>query len=120
MRYYNEELTNRLREALAPAGKVEEKVMFSGTCFMLNDKMCMGVIGDEMMCRIDPDIRQEVLEKPGCRPMEMGGREMKGYVIVEEPAFRSEKDFRYWVDLCLAFNPKAKSSKEKKRKAKRA
>ena len=52
---YNEQLRNRIREALAHIDNVEEKAMFGGICFMVNDKMCLGVMKDEMMCRIDPD-----------------------------------------------------------------
>ena len=111
---YNQQLSNRIREALADIDKVEEKAMFGGICFMVNDKMCIGVVKDEMMCRIDPDIYNEALEKQGCRAMDFNGKITKGFVFVDEYGIKTKGDFNYWINLCLAFNPKAKSSKKKK------
>jgi len=51
---YNQTLANRIREQLQDLDGIEEKEMMGGLCFMLNDKMCVGIIKDEMMCRIDP------------------------------------------------------------------
>ncbi|MES1225339.1 MAG: RNA methyltransferase, partial [Bacteroidota bacterium] len=39
---YNEKLADRVREIIAVAHKnVEEKAMFGGLCFMVNNKMCV-------------------------------------------------------------------------------
>jgi TfoX/Sxy family transcriptional regulator of competence genes len=111
---YNEKLSNRIREALAHLPKVEEKYMFGGVCYMLNGKMCIGVVQDEMMCRIDPLIYEEALEKTGCREMVFTGKPMKGYVYVSSEGMKSKKQFDYWIGLCVEFNKKAKSSKKKK------
>src|SRR4051794_6260165 len=100
---YNHQLSNRIREALAGIKKLEEKEMFGGVCYMVNDKMCMGVIGENMMCRIGPDAYEAALERPGCREMDFAKRPMKGYVYVSEEGLRTKKDFDYWVNLCLAF-----------------
>lgn len=109
---YNEQLNDRIREAIANLPNVEEKYMFGGVCYMVNGKMCIGVVKDEMMCRIDPQLQDEALERNGCRPMDFTGKSMKGYVFVAVEGFRSKKDFEYWVRLCLEFNPKAKASKK--------
>jgi TfoX/Sxy family transcriptional regulator of competence genes len=111
---YNEQLSDRIREALAEQPKLEEKTMFGALCFMVEDKMCMGVKGDDMMCRIDPDLKDEVLEKPGCRPVDMSGKTMKSLVYVDEHGYKKQADFDYWINLCLDYNPRAKSSKKKK------
>jgi TfoX/Sxy family transcriptional regulator of competence genes len=113
---YNQKLADRIRERIADIPNIEEKPMMGGLTFMLNDKMCIGIIKDEMMCRIDPDIYGDLIEKNGCRPMEFTGRPMKGYVLVDESAMRSQTDFDHWIDLFLEFNKKAKSSKKKKNK----
>jgi len=81
---------------------------------MYNDKMCVGIIKDELMCRIDPALYEALLEKRGCHPMEFTGRPMKGYVLVDETGVKTQKEFDYWIDLALDFNKKAKSSKKKK------
>jgi TfoX/Sxy family transcriptional regulator of competence genes len=111
---YNQKLAERIRERLAETKKVKEKEMMGGLTFMVNDKMCIGIIKDEMMCRIDPDMEEVSLSKIGCRIMDFTGRPMKGYVMVDETGMKSKKDFDYWIGLCLEFNKKAKSSKRKK------
>ncbi len=111
---FNEKLADRIREAIAEVPNVAEKFMFGGICFMVNDKMCIGIVKDEMMCRIDPALEDEVLEKHGCRPMDFSGKPMKGYVYVSEDGMKKKKDFDYFIRLCLEFNSKAKASKKKK------
>lgn len=113
---FNEKLADRIREALVNVPKVDEKFMFGGVCFMVNGKMCVGVVKDEMMCRIDPALDETVLEKNGCRPMDFNHKPMKGYVFVSDPAMKSKKDFEYWINLCLDFNDKAKAAPKKKKK----
>lgn len=83
---------------------------------MLNDKMCVGIIKDELMCRINPDMYEAVLEKKGCRPMDFTGRPMKGWIVVDERGMKNKRDFDYWIDLALDFNEKVKPYKKKKKK----
>lgn len=111
---YDEKLADRVREALIDITGVEEKKMFKGVTFMVNDKMCISVSGDELMCRFDPEKQNEVAEKPGFRPMEMKGKQMNGYGYISQDVLHKEKDFLYWIALSLSFNEKAKSSKKKK------
>lgn len=113
---FNEKLADRIREALVNVPKVEEKFMFGGACFMVNGKMCVGVVKEEMMCRIDPALDESVLEKNGCRQMDFNHKPMKGYVFVSDLAMKSKKDFEYWISLCLDFNEKAKAAPKKKKK----
>ncbi|HOZ86691.1 MAG TPA: TfoX/Sxy family protein [Bacteroidia bacterium] len=113
---YDQKLADRIRESLVDLPKVEEKLMFGGVCFMVNDKMCIGVLKDEMMCRIDPEAEALALEKPGCRPMDFTRRPMKGYVYVSQDGIKTKKNFDYWIGMCLDFNSKAKASKKKKKK----
>jgi len=111
---YNEKLADRIRESLTDVKKVKEKEMMGGLTFMVNDKMCIGIIKDEMMCRIDPTLQDEVLSKTGCRMMDFTGRPMKGYIMVDDSGMKSKKQFDYFISLCLSFNKVAKSSKKKK------
>ena len=110
---FNEKLANRIRERFAELHPVEEKEMMGGLTFMYNGKMCVGVIKDDLMCRIDPKIHNECVEKQGCKTMDFTSRPMIGYVIIDETGMKSKKDFDYWINLALAFNPYAKSSKKK-------
>lgn len=112
---YNEQLAGRIREALEDLSNVEEKEMMGGLTFMLNDKMCIGIIKDEIMCRIDPDLHETAIEKNGCRTMDFTKRPMKGYIMVDEAGMRSEEDLEYFIRLALDYNKKAKASKRKKK-----
>jgi TfoX/Sxy family transcriptional regulator of competence genes len=115
---FNETLANRIREALAHLPKVQEKFMFRGVCFMVNGKMCVCVGHDEMMCRIDPEKFDSLIERPGCRAMMRNGKALKGFVFVSEDGWKSKKDFTEWLNLCLEFNDRAKATKKKKEKKK--
>lgn len=88
------------------------KKMFGGVCFLIDEKMCTGVIKAEMMVRIDPDINDEQLKHPGARPMDFSGKSMKGFIMVDPLNVDMEEDLEYWIDLALAYNPKAKASKK--------
>ncbi len=113
---YNEKLADRIRESVANIPNVEEKFMFGGVCFMLNGKMCVGVVKDEMMCRINPDIYESALEREGCREMVFTGRPMKGYVYINDEGMKTKKEFDYWINLCVEFNSQAKAAKKKTKK----
>ncbi|HRC32416.1 MAG TPA: TfoX/Sxy family protein [Bacteroidia bacterium] len=111
---YNEELADRIRERLAELPNIEEKKMMGGLTFMVNDKMCVGIIKDELMCRIDPEFHETAVEKNGCRTMDFTKRPMIGYVLIDDTGMRTQREFDYWINLALDFNAKAKSSKKKK------
>ena len=112
---YNEKLADRTREIIAVTHKnVEEKRMFGGLCFMVNDKMCVGVEKERLMVRFDPSKTEEVMEKEGSRPMDFTGRVMKGYVFVDVDALNTKKKLEYWIKLALEYNKIAKASKKKK------
>ena len=110
---YNEILANRIRQHLSKLPNIEEKVMMGGLTFMYNNKMCVGIIKDELMCRIDPKLHEKCVEKIGCRTMDFTKRPMIGYILIDESGMKSKADFEYWINLALEFNSQAKSSKKK-------
>ena len=112
---YNEQLADRIRTQLAPQEDVEEKNMMGGLTFMVNGKMCVGIVKDELMVRLNPDIHDKAIEQNGCREMDFTGKPMKGYVFVVTEAIESEKALAYWLGLALDYNPLAKASKKKKK-----
>lgn len=113
---YSIELADRVREFLQtiPELEIEEKKMFRGLAFLVNGKMCVNVSGDNLMCRFDPTLQEEVAERNGFQTMIMRGRELKGYCYVSEAGYKSKRDFEYWLKLCLGFNESAKASKKRK------
>ncbi len=114
---YDEKLADRIREALASQKKVEEKTMFRGMCFMVNDKMCICVNPGEILVRVGPDEYETALEKNGTRPMTQNGRTATGFVFVGPEGYKGKKNFDYWINAALAFNKLAKASKKKAKPA---
>jgi TfoX/Sxy family transcriptional regulator of competence genes len=113
---YDTKLADRIREYLVEFTrvKIEEKKMFGGLGFIINNKMCINVSGENLMCRYDPELQDEVSEKEGFESMIMKGKELKGYCYVHPEGFQSKRHFEYWMNLALSFNEKAKSSKKRK------
>jgi len=91
--------------------------MFSGIAFMVDDKLCIAVRGDNIMLRIDPATHDELVEQQGCSAMIMKGKDLNGYVVVDESVLNSKKELNHWIKLALDYNPKAKSSKKKSHRA---
>ena len=113
---YNENLADRVREIIAESHQqVEEKKMFSGICFMVNEKMCVGVQKERLMVRLNPEIMDAVLEEEGCVQMDMNGRIMKAFVLVDAAAVTTKKKLAFWIKLALDYNPLAKAAKKKKK-----
>jgi TfoX/Sxy family transcriptional regulator of competence genes len=111
---YNERLADRVRELLEDRDDVTEKAMFSGICFMVDEKMCICVTSSGLLCRIGASKAEEKLEDSNCRQMINNGRTMKDFVYVDDTDVEKQQQLRHWLSLCLEFNPLAKSSKKKK------
>ena len=123
---YDEFLADRIRRVFKEKRvKFTEKKMFGGLCFMVDDKMCIGLDQEKtksenrVMARVGELVYEDSLKKKGARPMTFTGRPMKGYVFIDPIGVDSDKDLEYWVQLCLDFNPLAKQSKKKKKAAKK-
>jgi TfoX/Sxy family transcriptional regulator of competence genes len=111
---YDTALAERVSDMLtARRVSFETKAMMGGLCFKVDGKMCLGVTEQRLMVRLDPAVEADVLRQPGCKPMDFTGRPMKGYVFVHPEGYESEQHLRPWLDLALAFNPKAKASKKR-------
>jgi TfoX/Sxy family transcriptional regulator of competence genes len=100
---YDEELANRVRAALAPRAGLSERKMFGGIAFMLGGNMAVGVIGEELMVRLDPTDAERALGEAHVRPMDFTGRPMKGMVFVGPEATATEEGLGEWVDAGADF-----------------
>lgn len=115
---FNEHLGERIATNLQRRGvQYEAKKMFGGLCYLVDGKMCVGVVKDQLMARMDPEQSQAQMERDGVGPMEFTGRPMKGYLFIEAEAYDLEADLDHWIQQCLDFNPHAKASKTKGQKS---
>ena len=110
----DEALAARMRSALAGAGSLREVKMFGGVCFMLNGNMVAGASGRGLLVRVGKDRHTDALKRPGAKPMEMSGRPMEGYIVVDPPP-KEGPALKEWLDLAVAFvktlPPKNKTTK---------
>lgn len=113
---YNLTLAQRIREMVYGQKDASERKMFGGICFMIGGNMVCGVVGDELMSRINPESHAAALEKPHVKPMEFTGRSMKGYLFIEPEGIRTKKELAYWVNqgIRIAQSIPPKGSKAKK------
>lgn len=81
---------------------------------MVDDKMCVGSAKQRLMVRFDPELHDNVLTRPGAGPMDFTGKPMRGYVFVKPEAVKTATALGSWIDLALAFNPRAKRTAKKK------
>jgi hypothetical protein len=117
---YNENTVQRIRGILQDENAdFFEKKMFSGVCFMVNDKMCCGThidkdSGEEsLLCRIGETACEKALAKEHVTPMAFTGKIMKGCIFVTEEGFKTARNLAYWLQMCLGFNPMAKASRKR-------
>ena len=108
---YSEILAERVRDALADLPRVTEKKMFGGVAFMVDQKMCVTVGANRIMLRVDPAVHAKLVQRKGCTPMIMKGREFKGYVRVAESELKTARDLKSWIAHAREFNARAKKSK---------
>jgi TfoX/Sxy family transcriptional regulator of competence genes len=91
------------------------KKMFGGICYLVDDKMCTGVLKQDLLVRIDPDFHEKALKMPGVKPMDFSGKSMKGFILVDPAHVDMDEDLEYWINLAIEFNPRAKASKKRSR-----
>ncbi len=97
---YDEDLADRLREALQHLEGVEEQRMFGGLAFLLGGHMAVAASGEGgLMVRCDPERTEQLLAEPGAAPMVMRGREMRGWLRVDADALRDDDVVRRWVEV---------------------
>jgi TfoX/Sxy family transcriptional regulator of competence genes len=113
---FDEDLAERVRRSfIARVVHFDEKRMMGGLCFMVDGKMCVGIVGEQLMVRLDPDEYDKALRRKGCVPMDFTGRPMRGFVFVMPAGTTSHGDLEYWIERALDFNPRAKASPKKPR-----
>lgn len=101
---YNEALSLRVQKRLIELNiDFIEKKMFGGNAFMINDKMCIGILKDELMLRV-LDVEYEILlERNHVNPMNFTGKTMIGFLLIEEEGYRKATDLNQWIDYGLEF-----------------
>jgi TfoX/Sxy family transcriptional regulator of competence genes len=115
---YDENLGTRIATVLSSLNiRYIEKKMFGGLGFMISDKMCVGVIKDELMIRVLDDNYEQVLAMPYARPMDFAKRPMKGFLYIGKEGLVNDMSLQNWIELALEFAEKGVLKSKKKKKA---
>jgi len=88
---FDEVLADRVRDSLAARSDLTERKMFGGIAFMLGGNMAVGVIGDDLMVRLDPADAEKALSEPHVGPMDFTGKPTKGMVYVDSAGTEAEE-----------------------------
>jgi TfoX/Sxy family transcriptional regulator of competence genes len=100
---YDEGLAQRIRAHVDGRYELREKMMFGGLAMLLNGNMAVGVHGDSLIVRTEPDEHETLLAEPGARPFDMTGRPMKGWIVVDPEGCAEDDELRRWLDLGLHY-----------------
>jgi TfoX/Sxy family transcriptional regulator of competence genes len=97
---YDEELAARIRELVADQPKLSEQKMFGGLAFLIGGNMAVAASGQGgLLVRADPTKGEELISSGAADPMEMGGRQMTGWLRVSTDAVRTKRQLARWVKL---------------------
>jgi TfoX/Sxy family transcriptional regulator of competence genes len=101
---YDDDLANRIRELTAGESGVTEKKMFGGLAFLIGGNMAVAASGQGgLMVRCDPAETEKLVAKPHARRFEMRGREMDGWLRVDDEGVRTKRQLEPWVKRGVAY-----------------
>lgn len=101
---FDDDLANRVRELLAKDPDTTEKRMFGGLAFLVNGHMSVSVsrLGG-LLVRVAPSETQSLLARANVFPFEMRGREMTGWLRVDDAGLRTKRQLQSWVDRSVSY-----------------
>jgi TfoX/Sxy family transcriptional regulator of competence genes len=101
---YDEKLAARIRELVSDEPGCTEKKMFGGLAFLLNGNMAVAASGrGGLLVRVDPDESAAFVATSDARLLEMRGREMPGWLLVDAGAVQRKAELARWVKRGLAY-----------------
>jgi TfoX N-terminal domain len=97
---YDEALAARIRDLIGPDPAVAEQKMFGGLAFLINGNMAVSASGQGgLLVHVDPESSDSLLSETNARPMEMRGREMRGWLRVDAADVESDDELARWVEI---------------------
>lgn len=96
---YNEELADRIRVYLGAHPRITEKKMFGGLSFLLDGKMTVGIIKNDLMVRVLASKAEHLLTQEGIEEMKFTGKAMKEFISVQPSAVQSDKNLQAFIEL---------------------
>jgi TfoX/Sxy family transcriptional regulator of competence genes len=99
----DEALRERMRAHLKELDDIAEKPMVGGICFMLHGNLLCGVMGNDLLVRIAKKDYVRYITEPGARPMVMGGRSGRSWVLIDGAIVSRQTELAKWIDRAIEF-----------------
>lgn len=97
---YDEKLAERIRELLRSQPNLTEQKMFGGLAFLIGGNMAVAASGQGgILVRADPEQSDTLAATTSAYPMEMRGREMRGWLRVDAEDVATTPELAKWVEL---------------------
>ena len=100
---FDEELADRVRNLLAVRPEISERKMFGGIAFMVAGNMACGVLGEDLIVRLDEEESEKALAEDGVRPFDFTGKPMKNIVYVSPERTADDAGLAEWVETGADF-----------------
>ena len=101
---YDEDLAARIRELIGAERSLTEKKMFGGLAFLVGGNMAIAASGQGgVLVRVDPARSDALVATTNARLMEMRGRQMQGWLRVDDEDVRTKGQLEKWVKLGVAY-----------------
>lgn len=101
---YDEDLADRIRELVGDQPALSEKRMFGGLAFLIGGNMAVAASGQGgLLLRIEPGTSDALVDDVHVRRMEMRGREMEGWLRVDDEAITGDDELGRWVAIGVAY-----------------
>ena len=100
---YSESLARRIRHLTTRRRGISDKKMFGGVCFLLHGNMLVGVWKDSLIARLGPEQGDEALREPYVQKMDITGRPMKGWIMVEPDGVETDEQLNDWIQRAIEF-----------------
>jgi TfoX/Sxy family transcriptional regulator of competence genes len=101
---YDEELAGRIRELIKGEPDLKEQKMFGGLAFLVGGNMAVAASGEGgLLVRVDPAESDSLAESTEATPMEMRGRQMRGWLRVGSDDVGTKRELATWVERGAAY-----------------
>jgi TfoX/Sxy family transcriptional regulator of competence genes len=101
---YDEQLADRIRDAVQSEQGVTEKRMFGGLAFLINGNMAVSASGQGgLLLRVDPAATEALIDDPHAERAVMRGRAMDGWLRIDAQALASDGEFERWVNQGVTY-----------------
>ena len=103
MRDIDDRLCARIRPMMNRRKGCTEQEMFGGVCFMIHGNMAIGTWQGSLVVRLDKEKDDETQGEPHVRPMDITGKVMRGWALVEPAGIELDADLKSWLDRAVRY-----------------